>query len=162
MKQLMDVLSQNSEIRKKMELTRGVKMGEMEWAFLEDQRTQKKMYCEDFVDRKGMKTMERRGRDIQSLERMRAECEKDKEIYQLYPLRTANSLILKMLARTHTISTLFAGSHISAEEGEVPSVKKRRTATDTVTQQYDELPRRYQHIRESIRKDQPEFYQTFD
>lgn len=52
--------------------------------------------------------------------------------------------------------------HISAEEVDAPSVKKRRTATDTVTQKDDELPRRYQHIRESIRKVRPEFYETVD
>lgn len=43
MKNVMDVFCKDSEIRKKMELKRGVKMDEMEWTFLEDQRTQKKI-----------------------------------------------------------------------------------------------------------------------
>ncbi|XP_076062411.1 uncharacterized protein LOC143037746 [Oratosquilla oratoria] len=43
MKQLMDVFCQDSEIRKKMELKHRLEMVEMEWAFLEDQKTQKKM-----------------------------------------------------------------------------------------------------------------------
>ncbi|XP_076037671.1 uncharacterized protein LOC143035626 [Oratosquilla oratoria] len=57
-KQLVDVFYQDSEIHKKMELQYGVKMGEMEW----------------------MNMIERRRWDIQSLEGMRAECEKEKEI----------------------------------------------------------------------------------
>ena len=165
MKQLMDVFCQNSKIRKKMELEHGVKMGEMEWAFLEDQRTQKKMYCEDFVDRKWMTTMERRSRDMKSLERMRAECEKEKEfsvsVASFEDSEQSDSEDAGMDMDTHnTYSDVEC--HISAEEVEGPSVKKRQTATDTVTQKDDELPRRYQHIRESIRKVRPEFYETVD
>ena len=45
----------------------------MEWKFLEDQRSTRKMVCEDFVDRKWEKTMERRRRDVQGLDKMRVE-----------------------------------------------------------------------------------------
>ncbi|XP_076065297.1 uncharacterized protein LOC143039305 [Oratosquilla oratoria] len=164
MKRLMNVFCQDSEIRKKMELKHGVKMDEMEWAFLEDQRTQKKMYCEDFVDdRKWMKMMKHRSWDMQSIERMRAECEKEKEISVSFASFEDSEQSDSEDAGMDTHNTYSdVKIHISAEEGEGPSVMMRRTATDAVTQQHDELPRRYQHIRKNIRKVRPEFYETVD
>ena len=54
-------------------------MGEIEWRFLEDQKCSRKMYCENFVDKKWEKTMERRRTDVESLERMREASEKERE-----------------------------------------------------------------------------------
>ena len=47
-----------TEIRKKLEALHGVTMMEYEWEFLNDQRKNREMYCEDFVDKKWKKTME--------------------------------------------------------------------------------------------------------
>ena len=57
----------------------------MEWTFLADQRNERKMICEDFVDRQWMKTMERRKKDIESWEKMRVEDEKERHRNQPVP-----------------------------------------------------------------------------
>lgn len=50
--EVFDIFCQDHVIRRKLEQKHGVKMSDMEWDFLKDQRVQRKMYCEDFVDRK--------------------------------------------------------------------------------------------------------------
>ena len=52
------LLREKTEIRKKLEALHGVTMMEYEWEFLNDQRKNREMYCEDFVDKKWKKTME--------------------------------------------------------------------------------------------------------
>ena len=54
-------------------------MGDVEWEFLQDQTTKRKMYCEDCVDHMWIKSMERRKRDVQSLDKMREDAEKEKK-----------------------------------------------------------------------------------
>ena len=46
-------------------------MIECEWKILADHRTNRKMYCEDYVDKKWAKTMERRNKELHSLEKKR-------------------------------------------------------------------------------------------
>lgn len=53
-----------------MENFHGAKMTDEEFEFLEDQRNERKMYCESFVDKKWNKVMERRRHDLQALEKM--------------------------------------------------------------------------------------------
>jgi hypothetical protein len=60
--EIFDVFCKDTEVRRKLEQQHDVKMGDMEWDFLKDQRMDRKMYCEDFVDQKWTKTMERRKR----------------------------------------------------------------------------------------------------
>ena len=55
---LFDIFCEKTEIRKKLEALHGVTMMEDEWEFLNDQRKNREMYCEDFVDKKWKKTME--------------------------------------------------------------------------------------------------------
>lgn len=73
-------------------------MTNMEWDFLKDQRGQRKMYCEDFVDQKWMKTMERRRRDMQALDRMREDAEREKQtsavqLHHSKPVRSQKQII---------------------------------------------------------------------
>lgn len=76
--EVLHVFLHDPAVLKRLELKHGVKMTNMEWDFLKDQRGQRKMYCEDFVDQKWMKTMERRRRDMQALDRMREDAEREK------------------------------------------------------------------------------------
>ena len=50
-----------------MEAEHGVKMGEMEYRFLEDMRGPRKMFCKDFIDNQWQRT---RMREMQHQERM--------------------------------------------------------------------------------------------
>ncbi|CAH1261889.1 Hypp2477 [Branchiostoma lanceolatum] len=148
--ELFDVFCQDSAVLKSLEKKHGVTMTDMEWEFLADQRTERKMYCEDFVDRKWMKAMERRQRDMQALDKMREDARREQE---------QNKLV---------------ASSQDSEESETDS-QKMETDADVILSSSDEsngncdketckeeLPPKYQHIRESIRKVRPEFYETVD
>ena len=52
---LFDVFCDDSERRKNLEKYHDVRMTECEWKFLTDQRTDRKMYCEGYVDKKWAK-----------------------------------------------------------------------------------------------------------
>ena len=47
---LFDIFSENSDARKNREMETGISMGPNEWAFLNDQRSERKMYCDDFFE----------------------------------------------------------------------------------------------------------------
>lgn len=70
---LFDIFCEDSDVkkiinkkRKKKEIEQmyGVNMTQDEWTFFEDQRQNRQMLCEDFVDKKCAQTMERRRCDI--------------------------------------------------------------------------------------------------
>ena len=48
---LFDIFSENSDARKNREMETGVPMGPGEWAFLNDQWSERKMYCDDFLEK---------------------------------------------------------------------------------------------------------------
>ena len=49
MTQLFDIFCTNKEARSKQEKATGIKMGDQEYAFLEDMRTNRKMFCENLL-----------------------------------------------------------------------------------------------------------------
>ena len=60
--QMFDVFCRDEVVRKQFERLHGLKITDMEFKFLNDPRFDRKMFCEDFVDRKWMKTMDRKKR----------------------------------------------------------------------------------------------------
>ncbi|XP_034016356.1 uncharacterized protein LOC117501562 [Thalassophryne amazonica] len=163
--EVFDIFCQDPVIRRKLELKHGVKMSDMEWNFLSDQRAERKMYCEDFVDRKWMKTMERRQKEMQAIDQMR-EAEKEKELSQPVAYFEDSD---QSEEGDHSMDTDAAfsscdecSSAAETEETQSQTKKRRLSSTVTLTQPGDELPLKYQHIRESIRKVRPEFYETID
>ena len=48
---LFDIFSENSDARKNREMETGVPMGPGEWAFLNDQWSEREMYCDDFLEK---------------------------------------------------------------------------------------------------------------
>ena len=82
----LDIFCHDSVVRKHLVLKNDVKMNDMERAFHEDQRTRRKMYCEDFVDRKWIKTTECRSRDLRCLDKMREDAEKERELFLGVPV----------------------------------------------------------------------------
>jgi hypothetical protein len=168
--EMFDIFCQDPVIRKQLELRHGVKMSDMEWAFLADQKDQKKMFCEDFVDRQWMKTMERRKRDLETLEKMRDDAKKERELNQpvasIEDSETSAEEGDQGMAAESSFSDA-QSSQSSCDETPTPDEcrapkKLRLSSTATITQSGDELPLQFQHIRESIRKVRPEFYETVD
>ena len=66
---LFDIFTPDARRLKRLELFYGVKMTDEEYAFLEDQRHDRKMICEDQVDRQWLKTATRREREFLAFER---------------------------------------------------------------------------------------------
>ena len=65
---MFDIFCTDACQRRNFENFYDVRMTENEWKFLEDQRGERKMYCQDHVD---TKTMTRRNNDLVALDRMR-------------------------------------------------------------------------------------------
>lgn len=161
---LFDIFCDDSGVRKKLEQRHGVKMGDMEWQFLEDQRTERKMYCEDVVDRMWEKAMERRRKDIQSLENMREQAEKEKTMCM--PAAEFEESEVSQDESQEDISTneTLSGNSSCDDIARKGLSKKRRMSMSTSKKSYieDDLPLKYRHIRESVRKVRHEFYEAVD
>ena len=69
---LFDVFCRDEAVRNR----HGLKMTDTEFKFLDDQRSDRKMFCEDFVDRKWI-TMDCRSNNLQSLEDRRQDAESE-------------------------------------------------------------------------------------
>lgn len=160
---LFDIFCEDIVQRKKLERLHGVKMLELEWKFLDDQRNARQMLCDDFVDQKWMKTLERRQSDMARIERMREMIEEEKETSQkLADVGSEQST-------SEETDNLDSDQTYTIPEGDddndlapTKPKKARLLCSATITQDADSLPKEYQHIRLSVRKVRPEFYETVD
>jgi len=154
---LFDIYCEDEITRKRLETFHGVKMTAIEVDFLEDQRSSRIMYCETFIDTKWTKTMERRRQDMQSIDRSRQTAALEK-------------------VRLEATAEISGSSEQSAEENrseyeasdseEVPSGrrKKRRKLNfgPSTSDEHDEMPAQYRHIRLGERKVRPQIYEAMD
>jgi hypothetical protein len=60
-----------------------------EWRFLEDQRSERKMFCDNFIVRKWILTKERQIKNQENLEKRRVKAQKEKETYARIKLTDA-------------------------------------------------------------------------
>jgi len=158
---LFDIFCEDESKRKKLEELHDVKTTSVEYEFLEDQRTKRVMFCDDFVDKKWSKTVERKQKDKASLDKTREQSEADKS-----RLTEVGNLELS-LSEEDSVNSGTDSLHCESEstEDDGPSTSKKRRRTLNYTQdskQDDVMPHRYQHLRESVRKVRPEVYETID
>ena len=149
---LFDIFCVDTTARENLEKIFGVKMTEEEWRFYNDQKSERKMYCEDFVDKKWLKTHERRQRELQNLDDAKRVGESKKEMLQ--PVSFDD---LEDMSQTDDGET--SQEDLSEPEN---SGKRRRMSCEHDTGVNDELPKQYRHIRISVRKVRPEYYETVD
>ncbi|KAK6170821.1 hypothetical protein SNE40_019123 [Patella caerulea] len=132
-----------------------------EWDFLNDQRTERLMYCEHFVDRKWNKTMQRIRMYLEAIERM---CEKAVQ----HKVRSEQTVCFSDLSGYEDneieIGDEFQPSESSEDQQSSLHVKKpkRRKVLFEQIPKRDNLPQPYRHIRVSIRKVCPEVYENID
>ena len=69
--QLFDISTENTDYVKKQESFFRAKMLLVEWEFLEDQRSERKMYCTSFVDKRWAAGVERREKQGLALANMK-------------------------------------------------------------------------------------------
>ena len=152
---LFDIFCEDAIQRKKLENVHGLKMSDLEWRFLNDQRNERKMYCEDYIDKKWTKTMERRKQDIQALEKMRSGNEQEGYMVTIASFGSSEESAGETVDETYNAS--------DSEGGEESNRKRRRVVKDfPACGSNDEMPLEYQHVRTSIRKVKDEFYETVD
>ena len=145
---------------KKCEEDWGVKMAEMEYKYLQDQRSERKMECDNGVDPVWFRAVMRRHRMRERLDleyvRQRREDYRWKNLKQIDDFMES------------TGELPISSSEASVESHEKPAVKeggqrkrKRGEYEEEDDEKEDELPERYKHIRISERKVREEVYQTF-
>lgn len=166
--QLFDIFCTDTVTREKLEQYSGVKMTDMEWKFLEDQRNERKMYFEDFVDKKQMETIERR-RKVESLERYRKIAEEEREERACKRKGMASN---RDEQSDEDVTDRNNGdpcheSNKSIRDFSQKAKRKRTssgwiTGTATSTSYSESVAPECQHLRMSIRKVRPGFYETFD
>ncbi|CAM1308497.1 Uncharacterised protein g4871 [Pycnogonum litorale] len=127
-------------------------MTQEEWNFIDDQRGERKMFCEDFVDKKWAKTMKRRKYDVVSLEKRRKKAEETKN-------ETVAIEDLSELSEGESTGSEYAESDVDTPSH---SSKRRRIEPKQLTYKDDDMPKRYQHIRDSVRKIRSEIYEAVD
>ncbi|XP_027734135.1 uncharacterized protein LOC114054827 [Empidonax traillii] len=150
---LFDVFCTDTQMRDKLEEYSGIKMTSIEWKFLEDQRSERKMYYEDFTEKQELKMMERRQK-IQCLEHFRKLAREEKE---------GSKAKAKDRGEEQSDEGTSVDESYPAEEenGGAPAFslrgrRKRRCTTSTTA------PLEGEHIRMSIRRVRPGFYETVE
>ncbi|XP_049658196.1 uncharacterized protein LOC126039291 [Accipiter gentilis] len=154
---LFDVFCTDGQMRNKLEEYSGIKMTSIEWKFLEDQRSERKMYYEDFTDKQELKTMERRQK-IQCLEHFRKLAKEEKEGNKVKEVKYKSD-------EQSDEGTSVDESYLAEEEnGGAPafSLRGRRKRRCTATPASATMPLECQHIRMSIRRVRPGFYETVE
>ena len=153
-----DIFCEDESQRHKLETGWGIKMTTMEWDFLCDQRSDRKMVCEDFVDRKWAKTMERRSQDLKSLEKSRIASEEHRKSLEGV---SGEGLMNSSASEESGDDTDFNPDNIQ-EEPPVEGPLYRTRHSNVSQAEEDSLPAQYRHIRTGIRKVRPEYYETLD
>ncbi len=150
---LFDIFCADETIRNNLEKSFGVKMTEQEWLFYNDQKCERKMYCEDFVDKKWLKTRERRQRDLQALETAKVAAESEKAMLQ--PVSLPDSAESSQSEGVET-------SQDELSEDDNARGKRHRISCEQGPSISDDLPQKYCHIRVGVRNVRPEYYETVD
>lgn len=155
--QLFDVFCTDTQMRNKLEEYSGIKMTSIEWKFLEDQRSERKMYYEDFTDKQELKMMERRQK-IQCLEHFRKLAKEEKEGNK------AKEMKYKSDEQSDEGTSVDESYPAEEENGGAPafSLRGRRKRRCTTTPASATMPLECQHIRMSIRRVRPGFYETVE
>lgn len=160
---LFDIFCTDAQLRNKLEEYSGIKMTGIEWKFLEDQRSERKMYYEDFTDKQELKMMERRQK-IQCLEHFRKLAREEKEGNK------SKEMTYKSDEQSDEGTSVDESYLAEEENGGAPAFslrgrrKRRCTAwsTGAATPASDAMPLECQHIRMSIRRVRPGFYETVE
>ncbi|XP_063263949.1 uncharacterized protein LOC134555866 [Prinia subflava] len=154
---LFDVFCADTQMRDKLEEYSGIKMTSIEWKFLEDQRNERKMYYEDFTEKQELKMMERRQK-IQCLEHFRKLAREEKEGSKAKEVKYKGE---EQSDEGTSVEELYPAEE---ENGGAPafSLRGRRKRRCTAAASGADLPLEGEHIRMSIRRVRPGFYETVE
>ncbi|XP_067395142.1 uncharacterized protein [Emydura macquarii macquarii] len=157
--QLFDVFCTDTVIRNELEQYSGVKMTDIEWKFLEDQRSERKMYHKNFMDKEEIKIMERK--KVHCLEHFRKIAEEKEASEAKYQTYETHEKLDEGLSVDESYSVEEEGAPDFSSKGKRKRQNSAWTASSP-TSASDTMPPECQHIRMSIRKVRPGFYETVD
>ena len=157
---LFDIFCEDEKARKKKEDEFNVKMADMEWIFLNDMRNARIGFCEDQVDRKWQKTVERKLMAEVSLQKMR---QKNQTSYKhSVPLVGQAYDEAMNSSEVQDTDENDNAEDINFDPDDENKNKKRRLMTCDSSADKTGMPVMYRHIRAGQRKVKPEFYRTVD
>ena len=157
MTQLFDIFCTNKEARSKQEKATGIKMGDQEYAFLEDMRTNRKMFCENFVDRQWQKYYDRKLKEEKYLEEQQKKIQLEKMEKETSELSYRNEVL-----QEETATNIFTGDDYQPEAEKNQGVKRKRIQIiEAIEPESSNMPNQYRHLREGS-KVRPQFYTTVD
>lgn len=169
MEKLFDIFCENKLARESQEKIFGVKMGDEEWQFLHSMRNDRKSYCEDQVDRKWERTMEKKNAREKALQAMKNKEEERKRADAALVGAVYEDVMEEATKETTAVST---GSTSEKDEVYDPTTEellctRRKVVHVAMDADRDEgdsqvLPQCYRHLRVSARKIKPEFYRCVD
>ena len=188
---LFDIFSENSDARKNREMETGVSMGPDEWAFLNDQRSERKMYCDDFLDKVWVAQVAQRQKKDERIERLQKakqsweeksksvswseiENNKDSDIAEIVQDEAVESTSTGKNVRHRDFDYDYdpiTDSQALEASDSVQGNKKRRIMTAKLlthddnndnSDNKDDMPYQYRHIRNSAKIVKPIFYRTVD
>ncbi|KAM8805027.1 uncharacterized protein ACNFOS_005577 [Eudromia elegans] len=160
---LFDIFCADALTRSKLEECSGIKMTVTEWKFLEDQRSERKMSYEDCTDKQELKLMERR-RKIRCLENFRKLAREEREGSK------AKEGTYRSEEQSDKGTSVEESCPAEEENGGAPAFslrgrrKRRCTAWSpgSTAPAGGSVPLECQHIRMSIRRVRPGFYEAVD
>ena len=143
----------------------GVKMTENEYRYLQDQRTERNMECDNGVDpiwyRAVMKRQRMRERQDQEYIRKREENFRGKTLQQIEDfLESTGEIPLSSSPNTSTDTPKKTPLPPVEEEVDMPKKRKRLYESGEESED-DDMPEKFRHVRSSERKVKEEVYQTY-
>ena len=144
---LFDISTEDDTRRKNLEKEYGVKMSDIEINFLEDQKTIRVGYCDNFVDRKWERQVKRKVQEMESLKKR-----KNDSSACLTPVDYPEDDLIELDTKD---------DNYQPEEESVSKSKKRKFSDEKISQT-DLMPEAWRHIRKSERIIKPEYYKAVD
>ena len=136
------------------------KMTKQEWDFLEDMKTNHKMYCDNFVYRKWLKTVQRKKNYLQAMEKR---LEKEENYEKTLQENVQIDEVLEEYCQDD-IESNYEQSESTSDESPTTSTgkKRRKLIHHIVSSSKSDMAIEYQHPRDSVMKVRPELYECMD
>ena len=159
MEELFNIFCTDDAARKKQEEITGIKMRKEEFDFLEDMKSERKMYCDNFVDRTWKKYHERKLKEEKYLIDQRK-----KNQLRMAEIKELESSYREEVLTEEASETSYADTDYQPEDEHhaSPHAKRKRIQiSEAIVQEISDMPNQYCHIRKGG-KVRPEFYTTVD
>ena len=136
--------------------------------FLDDQRRERKMFCDTVIDRQWKKTADRRAREEESYQRQEAKAKM--EMKRMEKVELTDEMVglemFELMCNDENNGDFNAEEEQEGEEEEHNSRQKRRrllqtgAASSTEGNSAETIPEPFRHLRNSIKSVKTEYYET--